>query len=125
MKSLGDLLSASAARNPQKTAIAFEDRSISYESLEQATTRLAQWFLQQGGKPGDHIAFYWPNSIEAAELYFALTLSVPSPLYPNPCAIHSTKETEMLSWMHWFNRPEGHARAFRTPNIITFSRSCS
>ena len=33
MKSLGDLLSASAARNPQRTAIAFEDRSISYESL--------------------------------------------------------------------------------------------
>ena len=26
----------------------------------------------------------------------------------------------MLSWMHWFNRPEGHARAFRTRNIITF-----
>ena len=26
----------------------------------------------------------------------------------------------MLSWMHWFNRPEGHARAFRTPNVITF-----
>jgi long-chain acyl-CoA synthetase len=71
MKNLGDLLSASAARNPQKEAIAFEDRSISYESLEQATTRLAQWFLQQGCKPGDRIAFYWPNSIEAAELYFA------------------------------------------------------
>ena len=71
MKSLGDLLSASAARNPQKAAIAFEDRSISYESLEQATTRLAQWFVQQGCKPGDRIAFYWPNSIEAAELYFA------------------------------------------------------
>ena len=71
MRNLGDLLSASAARNPQKAAIAFEDRSISYESLEQATTRLARWFLQQGYKPGDRIAFYWPNSIEAAELYFA------------------------------------------------------
>jgi long-chain acyl-CoA synthetase len=71
MKNLGDLLSASAARNPQQAAIAFEDRSISYEWLEQATTRLAQWFLQQGCKPGDRIAFYWPNSIETAELYFA------------------------------------------------------
>jgi long-chain acyl-CoA synthetase len=71
IKNLGDLLSASAARNPQKAAIDFEHRSISYESLEQATTRLARWFLQQGCKPGDRIAFYWPNSIEAAELYFA------------------------------------------------------
>src|ERR1700722_2223467 len=71
MKNLGDFLSASAARNPQQAAIAFEDRSISYEWLEQATTRLAKWFLQQGCKPGDRIAFYWPNSIETAELYFA------------------------------------------------------
>jgi long-chain acyl-CoA synthetase len=71
IKNLGDLLSASAARNPQQAAIAFEDKSISYEWLEQATTRLAKWFLQQGCKPGDRIAFYWPNSIETAELYFA------------------------------------------------------
>ena len=58
MRNLGDLLTASAARNPKKAAIAFEDRSISYQSLEQATTRLAQWFPQQGCKPGDRIAFY-------------------------------------------------------------------
>jgi acyl-CoA synthetase (AMP-forming)/AMP-acid ligase II len=45
MKNLADLLSASAARNPQQAAIAFEDRSISYEWLEQATTRLpTYWF---------------------------------------------------------------------------------
>ena len=45
MKNLGDLLSASAARDPQQAAIAFEDRSISYEWLEQATTRLpTYWF---------------------------------------------------------------------------------
>jgi long-chain acyl-CoA synthetase len=71
MKNLGDLLSASAARNPQRAAIVFEDESVSYEWLDEATTRLAKWFLQQGCKPGDRIAFYWPNSIEIAELYFA------------------------------------------------------
>jgi hypothetical protein len=26
----------------------------------------------------------------------------------------------MEPWMHWPNRPEGHARAFMTPNVITF-----
>jgi hypothetical protein len=26
----------------------------------------------------------------------------------------------MLSWVHWFNRPEGHAIAFRAPNVIMF-----
>jgi long-chain acyl-CoA synthetase len=71
MKNLGDVLSVSAARNPLHTAIAFEDRSISYQALEQASARLAQWLLQRGCKPGDRIAFYWPNSIETVELYFA------------------------------------------------------
>ena len=87
MKNLADLLSASAARNPQQAAIAFEDRSISYEWLEQATTRLAKWFLQQGCKPGDRIAFYRPNSIETAELDFACfkagLIAVPEPLRSN------------------------------------------
>ena len=34
MKNLGELLSALAARNAQRAAIAFEEESISYESLE-------------------------------------------------------------------------------------------
>jgi long-chain acyl-CoA synthetase len=71
IRNLGDLLSVAAARIPQQTAIVFEGRSISYEWLEQASTRLAQWFLQHGCEPGDRIAFYWPNSIETVELYFA------------------------------------------------------
>jgi long-chain acyl-CoA synthetase len=71
MQNLGDLLSVSAARTPQQAAVVFEDRSVSYESLEQSSTRVAQWFVQQGCKPGDRIAFYWPNSVETVELYFA------------------------------------------------------
>ena len=49
---LVDLLSASAARNPEKAAIAFEVRSISYEWLERATARLAQWFLAMVSSEG-------------------------------------------------------------------------
>jgi AMP-binding enzyme len=40
-------------------------------SAERSTTSLAQWFLRHGCKPGDRIAFYWPNSIETVELFFA------------------------------------------------------
>src|SRR6266403_2622589 len=68
---LGNLLSASAARNPQKTACVFENESISYERLDRSTTSLARWFLQQGCKPGDRIAIHWPNSIETVTLFFA------------------------------------------------------
>jgi non-ribosomal peptide synthetase component E (peptide arylation enzyme) len=49
---LGNLLSASAERNPRKTAIVLEDQNISYEQLERSTTSLARWFLRQGCKPG-------------------------------------------------------------------------
>jgi long-chain acyl-CoA synthetase len=68
---LGNLLSASAARNPRKTACIIENESISYEELDRSTTSLARWFLQQGCKPGDRIAIHWPNSIETVTLFFA------------------------------------------------------
>jgi long-chain acyl-CoA synthetase len=68
---LGNLLSASAARNPRKTACVFENESISYELLDRSTTSVARWFLQQGCEPGDRIAVHWPNSIEAVTLSFA------------------------------------------------------
>jgi acyl-CoA synthetase (AMP-forming)/AMP-acid ligase II len=44
----GNLLSASAERNPRKTAIILENESVSYEQLDHSTTSLARWFLQQG-----------------------------------------------------------------------------
>src|SRR5258708_39651549 len=68
---LGNLLSASAARNPRKTACIFENESISYEQLDRSTTSLARWFLRQGCKPGDRIAGRSPNSIETGTLFFA------------------------------------------------------
>src|SRR4029077_12431421 len=68
---LGNLLSASAARNPRKTACVFENEGISYEQLDRSTTSLARWFLRQGCKPGDRIAIHWPNSIETVMLFFA------------------------------------------------------
>ncbi len=68
---LGNLLSASAARNPRKTACIIENESISYEDLDRSTTSLARWLLQQGCNPGDRIAIHWPNSIETVTLFFA------------------------------------------------------
>jgi long-chain acyl-CoA synthetase len=68
---LGNLLSASAARNPRKTACVFESENISYGQLDRSTTSLARWFLRNGCKPGDRIAVHWPNSIETVMLFFA------------------------------------------------------
>jgi long-chain acyl-CoA synthetase len=68
---MGNLLSASAERNPRKTALVFEDESISYEQLDHSTTSLAHGLLQEGCRPGDRVAIYWPNSIETVKLLFA------------------------------------------------------
>jgi long-chain acyl-CoA synthetase len=68
---LGNMLSASAARNPRKTACVFETENISYGQLDRSTTSLARWFLRNGCKPGDRIAVHWPNSIETVMLLFA------------------------------------------------------
>src|SRR5258708_9079089 len=68
---LGNLLSASAARNPRKTACIIENESISYEDFDRSTTSLARWLLQQGCNPGDRIAIHWPNSIETVTIFFA------------------------------------------------------
>jgi acyl-CoA synthetase (AMP-forming)/AMP-acid ligase II len=68
---LGNVLNASAARTPQRTALALEDESISYEQLDHCTTWLAHWLLHHGRKPEDRIAIHRPNSIETVKLFFA------------------------------------------------------
>jgi long-chain acyl-CoA synthetase len=65
------VLTASAAINSQKTAIAHREETISYQELDQSVTILAQWFVQQGYGRGDRVALLWPNSIELVMLFLA------------------------------------------------------
>ena len=50
---IGNVLTASAAINSQKTAIALGEETISYQELDQSVTILAQWFVQRGYRRGD------------------------------------------------------------------------
>src|SRR6266404_437211 len=68
---LGDLLHTSATQNPRKAALIFNNEVVSYEQLDDSTTRLARWFLREGLKPGDRVAIHWSNSIEVVTLFFA------------------------------------------------------
>jgi long-chain acyl-CoA synthetase len=68
---LGNLLSASAFRNPSQAAVVFGDESVSYEQFDAATTSFARGLLAQGCQPGDRVALHWPNSIEMVKLLFA------------------------------------------------------
>jgi long-chain acyl-CoA synthetase len=71
-KTLGGLLHARARENPHAPALFCGDRKMSYHALDQSSTRLAGWFLEQGLRPGDRVAVHWCNSIEVVQLFFAI-----------------------------------------------------
>jgi acyl-CoA synthetase (AMP-forming)/AMP-acid ligase II len=54
----GDLLSASAERNPRKAAIILANESIPYEQINHSTRPIARLFQRRGRKPGDRIAIH-------------------------------------------------------------------
>src|SRR5262245_30826011 len=69
---LVDALHIHAQRSPQKTALFCGEAQISYRALDEWTTALAKWFLDQGLQRGDRVAVHWTNSIPAVQLLYAL-----------------------------------------------------
>jgi long-chain acyl-CoA synthetase len=56
---------------PHKTAIIFEDLSISYSQLDQKVNQLASGLERIGIKKGDRLALFMPNIPEFIIIYFA------------------------------------------------------
>ena len=61
-----------AARMPEKTAVYSHDHTMTYRQWDEASDRLAQWFVAQGLRPGDRVAVHWCNSMDAAQLFFGI-----------------------------------------------------
>ena len=55
-------LSTAAARFPQRTAIRFFGRSISYRELDELVNRFAQALLARGVQRGERVALLMPNA---------------------------------------------------------------
>ena len=55
---------------PDKTAILFEGKEITYSELNAATNRLANAMIANGVQKGDRVALYLPNIPEFAVCYF-------------------------------------------------------
>ena len=51
-----DLVRRGAARFPDRTAVLFEDRSLTYREVDEAANRFAQVLIGQGVSPGDRVA---------------------------------------------------------------------
>ena len=69
---LGNILHARATETPEKPALLCARGSMSYAALDETSTRLAEWFLAEGLRPGERVAVHWSNSFEVVQIYFAL-----------------------------------------------------
>jgi long-chain acyl-CoA synthetase len=69
---LGSLLHAKAVETPDKTALYSGFETMSYLTLDETSTRLAEWFLAQDLRAGERVAIHWSNSFEVVQLFFAL-----------------------------------------------------
>jgi long-chain acyl-CoA synthetase len=60
-RNLASLLTDSAARHGERTAIKLDDGAMSYAQLDEASARLAGLLAQHGFQPGDRVGVMLPN----------------------------------------------------------------
>jgi len=69
---LQQLLSKSAARFPEKTAVWARGRSISYRELEERSNQLAHLLKKSGVGKGDRVGLFFPKCVESIISMFAV-----------------------------------------------------
>lgn len=65
-------LAKHAALNPQKTAIRFEQNTLSYQQLNNSANQLANYLQVLGIQRGDRVALFLPNIPEFTIAYYAI-----------------------------------------------------
>lgn len=71
----GDMLRRSAERFPNKPAVIWEDRTMSYRELDQAANRLANALLAAGVRKGEKVGIVCRNRIEYPVVFFGVARS--------------------------------------------------
>ncbi|HOW42829.1 MAG TPA: long-chain fatty acid--CoA ligase [Candidatus Omnitrophota bacterium] len=69
---LGELLTASAKRFPQRTAIIFGRKKITYKTLDETTDQIAAGLVRMGISKGDTVAVLLDNCPEFVISYYAI-----------------------------------------------------
>jgi len=69
---LGFLLEISAQRYPNREALVFKDKRISYQELDNIVSQKANALMDLGLKKGDHVATLFTARTEIIELIFAI-----------------------------------------------------
>ncbi len=68
-----DDLEAATDKHPQRTAITFEGKSLTYAQLDAMANRFAHWATGRGIKKGDTVALFMPNRIEYVAIWYGLS----------------------------------------------------
>ena len=66
-----EFLTIAGAIVPERTAVFFDNESVSFEALQRRSNRLANALSQRGVGRGDRVAMMQVNCIQAVEAYFA------------------------------------------------------
>src|SRR5262249_53559795 len=67
---LSALLSLQAQRVPDRPALIFYGRELSFRELDAAVSRFTGWLLERGIQPGDRVALFLENSPQFAIAYY-------------------------------------------------------
>jgi long-chain acyl-CoA synthetase len=71
-RNLASLLTDSAARDPQRTAIKLDDVELTYAQLDGASAHLAGLLAQHGFQPGDRVGVMLPNVPHFPIVYYGI-----------------------------------------------------
>ena len=69
---VGEVLRTTAARLPDKKALIFGNRSITFKDLDQAADRIAELLFIRGIRKGDRVGIVLPNIPEFVTAYFGI-----------------------------------------------------
>jgi long-chain acyl-CoA synthetase len=69
---LATVLTASAARVPERPALRLGERTVTYAELDVLSSRVAGHLIAQGITPGDRVALMLPNVPEFAPVYYGI-----------------------------------------------------
>ena len=69
---LADLFEATAARLPDKSALIFGERRVSYAELNDAADRVAHRLIEAGVRPADMVGLWHPRGIELLTLQLGI-----------------------------------------------------
>ncbi|MEW6439304.1 MAG: long-chain fatty acid--CoA ligase [bacterium] len=68
---IGYIVRKRAGLSPDKTAVIFEDRPVTYRELNEGVNRAAHFLQAKGIRRGDRVALVLLNCVEFLEIYFA------------------------------------------------------